>query len=96
MRGTDRSDPSFEYHDTGPQASPWPDPVPVATLRLGGLHAFRMMDDDGPMLVVSDGVTTVEFACGLSGPSRRSARGVQRLADAMAEFAKALTEVGPR
>ena len=95
MRGTNRSDPSFEYEDTGPQASPWPDLVPVATLRLGGLRAYRMVDDDGPALVVSDGVTTVEFACGLAGPSGRSVRGVARLAAAMAEFANALAEAGP-
>jgi hypothetical protein len=96
MRGSHRSDPSFEYQDTGPQTSPWPDLVPIATLRLGGLRAYRMMDDDGPVLVISDGVTTVEFACGLAGVSNRSVRGVQRLASAMVDFANALEEAGPR
>jgi hypothetical protein len=40
--------------------------------------------------VVSDGETSVEFACGLTGLSGSAARGAQRLADAVANYASAI------
>lgn len=63
-------------------------PAPVVSVRLGEIRAFRVIDDeDEPVLVVSDGETSVEFACGLSGVSGSAARGAQRLADAVRDYA---------
>jgi len=93
MYGTDSIDALSDPQDTGHGAgaeSRVSFPSPIATVRLGGITAFRIVEDDDDVLVVSDGVTTVEFACGLPGPSGRSVRGAQRLAEAMAEYATAI------
>ena len=72
-------------------------PSPIATVRLGGISTYSVTDEeDEYVLVVSDGVTTVEFACGLSGASGRSVRGAQRLANAVAEYASAIESRRPR
>jgi hypothetical protein len=64
-------------------------PAPVTSLRLDGIRAFRVVDDeDGLVLVVSDGETTIEFACGLAGPTGASALGARRLADATLAYAR--------
>ena len=66
-------------------------PAPAATVRLRGVRTFRIIDDeDEPVLFVSDGETTVEFACGISGLSGSAARGARRLATAISEFASVL------
>jgi len=66
-------------------------PAPVASVRLGGIGAFSCVDDEeDPVLVVSDGETTVEFGCGLSGRSGEAALGAQRLAEAIYEYASAI------
>jgi hypothetical protein len=66
-------------------------PPPVVSVRLGDIRAFRVIDDeDEPVLVVSDGETSVEFACGLSGVSGPAALGAQRLADAVRDYASAI------
>jgi hypothetical protein len=66
-------------------------PPPMVSVRLGEIRAFRVTDDeDEPILVVSDGETSVEFACGLSGVSGSAALGAQRLADAARDYALAI------
>jgi hypothetical protein len=91
MHGTDSTTSPLNPQDTGHGAgteSRVSFPSPIATVQLGGIITYRVVDeDDEEVLVVSDGVTTVEFACGLPGPSGRSVRGVQRLANAVAEYA---------
>src|SRR5262249_30064117 len=94
MYGTDSIDALPDPQDTGHGAgaeSRVSFPSPIATVRLGGIITYRILDDeDDDVLVVSDGVTTVEFACGLPGPSGRSVRGAQDLAEAVAEYASAI------
>jgi hypothetical protein len=89
MHGTDSINPLSDPQDTGHGAGAESRviPSPMATVRLGGISTYRMTDDDDVVLVVSDGVTTVEFACGLLGPSGRSVRGAHQLADAVAAYA---------
>jgi hypothetical protein len=66
-------------------------PPPAVTVRLRGVRTYRIIDDeDEPVLFVSDGVTTVEFACGISGLSGSAARGARRLSNAIGEFASVL------
>jgi hypothetical protein len=63
-------------------------PTPVASIRVDGIRAFRLVDDDdGPILIVTDGDATVEFSCGLSGLSEAAALGAERLAQAAREYA---------
>ena len=63
-------------------------PVPGGgRIRLGDLRTFQVSDDeDDPVLVVSDGDTTIEFACGLSGRSEASMDGARRLIDAIGHY----------
>jgi hypothetical protein len=79
-------------NDTGGEVISGPDvPLAVANLCLDGIRTFNVYDDDdGPILVISDGVTTVEFACGLSRRPKPAASGARRLAEAAREFAAAL------
>jgi hypothetical protein len=66
-------------------------PPAVVSVRLGEIRAFRVIDDeDGPILVVSDGETSVEFGCGLPGATGLAARGAQRLADAAQDYASTI------
>jgi hypothetical protein len=76
---------------------PRPDvPTPVASIRVDGIRAFRLVDDDdGPILIVTDGDATVEFSCGLSGLSEAAALGAERLAQAAREYASGV-ESGAR
>ncbi len=77
--------------EAGDLADPAAYPVPVVSVRLGEIRAFSVIDDeDEPVLVVSDGETTVEFACGLAGLSGPAARGARRLADAVRDYALAI------
>jgi hypothetical protein len=58
-------------------------PAAVASIRVDGIRVFRTYDDDdGPMLVVTDGDTTVEFLCGFSRQSKATVQGARRLNDA--------------
>jgi hypothetical protein len=66
-------------------------PAPVVNVRLAEIIAYQVVDDeDEPILVVSDGETSVEFSCGLSGLSGSAVRGARGLADAMKDYAIAL------
>jgi hypothetical protein len=63
-------------------------PYPAASIRIDGIRAIRVVDDeDGPILIVTDGDATVEFSCGLSGQSRAAVDGVARLAQAVRAYA---------
>ena len=93
MHGTDSNNALSGPQDTGHGAgaeSRVSFPSPVATIRLGGIDTFLILDEDDDVLVVSDGVTTVEFVCGLPGLSGQSLRGARRLAEAVAEYATAI------
>ena len=62
-------------------------PVSVVSIRLDSLRTFSTVDDEGePVLVVSDGETAIEFSCGLPGLSDSSARGAQRLVEAIGTY----------
>jgi hypothetical protein len=68
----------------------------VASIRVDGIRVFRMMDDDdGPILIITDGDATVEFSCGLSGRSDAAALGAERLAEAARAYAL-VVEAGER
>jgi hypothetical protein len=65
---------------------PFPDPIAVLSLR--DCTAFRAVDDDDqPVLILSDGVTTLSLECGLRGASGQVAAAADRLSDAMRDFA---------
>ncbi len=65
---------------------PFPDPIAVLSLR--DCTAYRAVDDDDqPVMIVSDGVTTLALECGLRGASGQVAAAADRLAEAMRDFA---------
>ena len=76
-------------------------PTPVVSIRVDGIRALRTNDDDGPVLLITDGDTTVEFLCGFSGRSAAAALGAERLVEAarayslMISSTRSLTEDGP-
>lgn len=85
MDGTDVLD------DPGGELIPGSEVPTVASLCFDGIRAYQVDDeDDGPILVVCDGVTTVEFACGLSRHSGSAAVGARSLAQAARDFAASL------
>jgi len=58
-------------------------PPAIVSIRVDGIRAFRTYDDDdGPVLVITDGDATVEFLCGFSGRSPAAILGAERLAEA--------------
>ena len=81
--------------DDGPtvdlsDSAAFPEPVAVVSLRAG--RVFRALDEDGqPILVVTDGVTSVAFETGLSGLSFGVVVAAQRLAAALEDFATSIT-----
>ena len=93
MNGTgntnrDPGGPNPDHHAFAEHDDAGAYPPPVVSVRLGEVRAFRVLDDENePVLVVSDGETSVEFGCGLSGVSGSAARGAQRLADAVRDYA---------
>src|SRR5689334_21599595 len=71
-------------------------PAPVVSIRVDGVRAFRMIDDDdGPILIITDGDTTVEFSCGFSGQTVAAALGAERLAEAARAYALVVEAGGP-
>ena len=67
-------------------------PEPVAVISLRGAMTFRDQDDDGqPVLIVTDGVTTVALDSGLSGLSFGVVVAAQRLAEAVGDFASSIS-----
>lgn len=65
-----------------------PFPEPVAVLSLRDSMVFRALDDDNqPILIVTDGVTTLAMECGLRGMSEEIVVAAERLADAVHDYA---------
>jgi hypothetical protein len=70
---------------------PFPDPAGVLSLR--DCMVYRAVDDDRqPVLVITDGVTTVALECGLRGASEQVVAAAHRLAGAVQDFATSVTE----
>ncbi len=68
---------------------PFPDPVAVLSLR--DCAVYRAVDDDDqPILVVTDGVTTVALECGLRGLSDAIVSAAQRLADGVDDYSRSV------
>jgi hypothetical protein len=66
-------------------------PEPAAVISLRQATTYRDLDDDGqPMLIITDGVTSVALDSGLSGLSFGVVVASQRLADAVADFARSV------
>jgi hypothetical protein len=65
---------------------PFPDPLAVLSLR--DCTPYRAVDDDRqPVLILTDGVTTLALECGLRGASDQIVTAANRLAEAMRDFA---------
>jgi hypothetical protein len=65
-----------------------PFPDPVAALSLRDCVAFRAVDDENqPVLIISDGVTTLALECGLRGASDQIVAAANRIAEACQDFA---------
>ena len=65
-----------------------PFPDPVAALSLRDCAVFRGVDDDNqPVLILSDGVTTLFLECGLRGASEQIVAAANRVAEGVHDFA---------
>jgi hypothetical protein len=68
-----------------------PFPEPVAALSMRSTKVYRAVDEDGqPILIVSDGVTTVALESGLSGLSEEVVAAAEGLASATHDYATSL------
>ena len=66
-------------------------PEPVAVLSLRDCVVYRAVDDDDqPILIISDGVTTLALECGLRGASGQVVAAANRLAGAVQDFAESV------
>ena len=64
-----------------------PFPAPMAVLSLRAATVYRAVDDDDqPILIVSDGVTTIALECGLRGLDEGIISAARQLADAVADY----------
>ena len=67
----------------------FPEPAVVVSLRRA--MTYRVVDDDNqPVLIITDGVSTVALECGLGGLSFNVVVAAQRLGDAVADFATSI------
>jgi hypothetical protein len=67
-------------------------PEPIAVISLRNATTYRDWDCDGqPVLIITDGVTTVAFDSGLAGLSVNLVVASHRLADSMRDFATSIT-----
>jgi hypothetical protein len=65
-----------------------PFPEPTAVLSLRDSMVFRAVDDDNqPILIITDGVTTLAMECGLRGLSDDIVNAAERLAAAVHDYA---------
>jgi hypothetical protein len=91
MHGTGRDDGSAVEPGEG-QTFPFPN----TALSLRHAVAYRGVDDDGaPILIISDGVSSVALESGLSGPSDEVVVAARRLAATTADFATTMAELLP-
>jgi len=66
-----------------------------AQLCARDLTAEMTVDEDGvPAVVITDGATRVEIACGMRRPSPAAAADVRRVAWALLEYADAIDPAG--
>src|SRR6185369_5548611 len=71
-------------------------PLPGTSLSLRHVIAYRGFDDDGdPVLIISDGVSSVALESGLAGPSLEVVVAARRLAATAEDFASAMAELLP-
>jgi hypothetical protein len=64
-----------------------PFPDPIAVLSIPSCEVFRAVDAEGqPILVLSDGVTTVALECGLRGLTDEVVAKTRRLADGVTDY----------
>jgi hypothetical protein len=74
-----------------------PFPDPVAVLSLHNCAVFRAVDDDEqPVLILTDGVTTVALECGLHGPSDEAVQRAQRLAEGVVDYSRSVSAASDR
>lgn len=74
-----------------------PFPEPAAVLSLRNCEVYRATDDDHqPILIITDGVTTMALECGLRGLSADVVTAADRLAAAFADYARSVRAVPPR
>jgi hypothetical protein len=67
-------------------------PEPTAVISIRQATTYREQDEDGqPILIITDGVTTVALDSGLSGLSFGVVSASHRLADAVHDFAQSIT-----
>ena len=67
----------------------FPDPGVVVSLRKA--MTYGVVDEDNqPILIITDGVSTVALECGLGGLSFNVVVAAQRLGDAVADFATSI------
>lgn len=67
-------------------------PEPVAVVSLRDAVTFRDRDEDGePILIITDGVTTIALSSGLSGLSFGVVSASHRLAAAVHDFAQSIS-----
>ena len=65
-----------------------PFPEPVAVLSLRDCTVYRAVDDDEqPVLIISDGVTSLSLECGLRGASAQIVAAAERLSQGVRDFA---------
>lgn len=68
-----------------------PFPEPIAALSMRSTKVFRAVDEDGqPILIITDGVTTVAVESGLSGLSDEVVAAADDLASAARDYAISL------
>ena len=74
---------------------PFPDPVAVLSLR--DCAVYRAVDEfEQPILILTDGVTTVALECGPKGLAGDVAETARRLADGVRDFSQSVSaSVGP-
>src|SRR5215469_748871 len=71
-------------------------PAPSTSLSLRHLIAYRGLDDDGePILIITDGVSSIALESGLAGPSSEVVVAARRLAATAEDFACRMAELLP-
>src|SRR5262245_16710115 len=71
-------------------------PIPSTSLSLRHAIAYGGVDDDGePVLIITDGVSSVALESGLSGPSDEAVVAARRLAATADDFASRIADLLP-
>ena len=68
-----------------------PFPEPAAVISLRATEVYRAVDDDNqPILILTDGVTTLALESGMSGLTPGVVSAAERLADAVKDFSQSV------